>query len=125
MSEAARPPAAGERQQPRMVEVGRSEKNEVRRFPVLPQNSAVLRVAWWTAKCRAVATGNHVYVLEGIPESDASAIDGEAGGDVGFDGPRALVNSAGLQEATLEVQAKRMLRQIEEWAEGLLDGGAK
>lgn len=108
----------------RLVEEGRRDR-ETRRFPALPQNSSVLRIAWWTAKCRAVAHGEHVSVLEGVPVQDASAIDGEAGGCGDWDGPRLPINNSAMQEATLEVQARRKLREIEEWARGLLEGEAE
>jgi hypothetical protein len=35
------------------------------------------------------------------------------------------INNAAMQEATLEVQARRMLREIEDWARGLLEGEAQ
>jgi hypothetical protein len=119
MSEQARPrPITA-----RLAEEGRGAAQS-RRFPALPANSAVLRVAWWAAKCRAVARGDHVEVLEGVPEEDASAIDGEEGGPCGYDGSRVPISRAAMQEATLEISAQAMLAQIEDWARGLLEDSA-
>lgn len=107
----------------RMVEEGRTDE-VVRRLPALPPGSSLLKLAWWAAKCRAVANGEHVHVLEGVPEADASAIDGEPAGCREFDGTRILLTEAAMTEATLELHAKRMLREIEDWARELLEAGA-
>ena len=118
MSDAARP-------EPRMVEVGRDSAQNARRMPVI-DDPWMLKLVWWHAKLRAVATGEHVRVIETTPHADPHALDAHDASSVirCFDGSRLPVTEAGMQEATLSVHARRQVREIEAWAQALVEGEA-
>lgn len=118
MSDQARP----RKIEARLAEEGRRNKQQVQRMPMV-EDLWVRRLAWWSAKLRAIARGEHVRVLEGVPEEDASAIDGEGSMVAGFDGARTPITSAAMQEATISIRARQKCEELEDWARRLCDGG--
>ena len=115
MPQASRPAPAGERQQPRMVEVGREKEKPRKEVPYV-NNPHVRFLVWRIGRIEACNESRGVRMVAGEPYEDFSALPEPADitwGDLGYRGSHDLLHGQLTDEASLSGLAARINKAID------------